>query len=84
MKLAANLTYDPLNTKNKAGYPITSPTWLLVYRCSRTQRSANAVKAFLTYIEDNSTKLAPQVGYAAVPPSFQKAALSAIAKIQVG
>ena len=42
------------------------------------------MKAFLTYIQDNSTKLAPEVDYAPIPPSFQKAALSAIAKIQVG
>ena len=37
-----------------------------------------------TYIEDNSTKLAPQVDYAPIPSAFQKAALSAIAEIQVG
>jgi phosphate transport system substrate-binding protein len=79
-----DLTYNPLNTKNKAGYPITSPTWLLVYSTQPTAAVGNALKAFLTYIEDNSTKLAPQVDYAPIPSSYQKAALSAIAKIQVG
>jgi phosphate transport system substrate-binding protein len=84
VKLNPDLTYNPLNTKNKAGYPITSPTWLLVYSTQSTPAVGNALKAFLTYIEDNSTKLAPQVDYAPIPASFQKAALSAIAKIQVG
>ncbi len=82
--LNPNLTYNPINTKNKTGYPITSPTWLLVYSTQPTPAVGNAVKAFLTYIEDNSTKLAPQVDYAPIPSSYQKAALSAIAKIQVG
>jgi len=84
VKLLPDLTYNPLNTKAKGGYPITSPTWLLVYSTQSDAATGNAVKAFLTYIEDNSTKLAPQVGYAPIPSSFQKAALSAIAKIQVG
>jgi phosphate transport system substrate-binding protein len=84
VKLNPDLTYNPLNTKNKAGYPITSPTWLLVYSTQPNAAVGNALKAFLTYIQDNSTKLAPQVDYAPIPPSFQKAALSAIAKIQVG
>jgi phosphate transport system substrate-binding protein len=77
-------TYNPLNTKNKAGYPITSPTYLLVYSTQSDPAVGNAVKAFLTYIEDNSTKLAPAVDYAPIPSAFQKNALSAIAKIQVG
>ncbi len=77
-------TYNPLNTTNKAGYPITSPTYLLVYSQQSDPAVGNAVKAFLTYIQDNSTKLAPQVNYAPIPPAFQKNALSAIAKITVG
>ena len=84
VKLNPDLTYDPLNTKNKAGYPITSPTWLLVYQTQPNAAVGNALKAFLTFIEDNSTKLAPVVNYAAVSSAYQKAALSAIAKIQVG
>jgi phosphate transport system substrate-binding protein len=77
-------TYNPLNTKNKAGYPITSPTYLLVYSTQSDTAVGNAVKAFLTYIEDNENKLAPAVDYAPIPAAFQKNALSAIAKIQVG
>ncbi len=77
-------TYNPLNTKNKAGYPITSPTYLLVASTQSDAAVGNALKAFLTYIEDNSNKLAAAVDYAPIPASFQKNALSAIAKIQVG
>ena len=77
-------TYSPLNTKNKGGYPITSPTYLLVYSTQSDAAVGNALKAFLTYIEDNENKWAPSVDYAPIPPAFQKAALSAIAKIQVG
>jgi phosphate transport system substrate-binding protein len=77
-------TYNPLNTKNKAGYPITSPTYLLVASTQSDAAVGNALKGFLTYIEDNSNKLAPAVDYAPIPSAFQKAALSAIAKIQVG
>ena len=84
VKLNPDLTYNPINTKNKGGYPITSPTWLLVYQTQPNAAIGNAVKAFLTFIEDNSAKYAPLVGYAPVSSAFQKAALSAIAKIQVG
>jgi phosphate transport system substrate-binding protein len=77
-------TYNPLNTKNKLGYAITSPTYLLVNSQQTDPAVGNALKAFLTYIQDNSAKLAPQVDYAPIPPSYQKNALSAIAKITVG
>jgi phosphate transport system substrate-binding protein len=84
VKPNADLTYSPLNTKNKAGYPITSPTYLLVSSTQSDAAVGNALKAFLTYIEDNSNKLGPAVDYAPIPSAFQKSALSAIAKIQVG
>ena len=57
VKLNPDLTYNPINTKNKTGYAITSPTWLMVYQTQPNAAIGNAVKAFLTFIEDNSTKL---------------------------
>ena len=45
----ANLTYDPINASGAASYPITSPTWILVYttqtdatRAPRSRRSSTS------------------------------------------
>lgn len=84
LKLNPDLTYNPLNTKAKNGYPITAPTYILVYQSQSDANVAKALKAWLTFVETTGQKLASQVNYAPLPPAFTKAALNAINKIQGG
>ena len=47
----ADLTYDPLNASGADAYPITSPTYILVYTTqTRCRRCGNALKGFINYI----------------------------------
>src|SRR4029079_15172743 len=42
----ADLTYDPINSDGTAAYPITSPTWIIVYQEQTDAAKGNAIKGF--------------------------------------
>ena len=54
----ADLTYDPINATGATAYPITSPTWILVYQNQTDANKGAAIKAFLNYIYGDGQKLA--------------------------
>jgi phosphate transport system substrate-binding protein len=68
--LAADGLYDPLNSPNAAAYPITAPTWLLVYQTYADSNTAAAVKAWSDYLVGGCQKLAKSVDYAPIPKSW--------------
>lgn len=77
-----DLTYSPLNSPGAAAYPITSPTWVLVYKNQTDAAKAAALKAWLTSIYGPGQQLASTVNFAALPSSLvtkAKAQLSQIA-----
>src|SRR5213079_589129 len=49
-KLSPDLSYDPINAPGAASYPITSPTWILVYENQPSKDTGAALKNFLTYV----------------------------------
>ncbi len=51
--VAADLTYNPLNAPGAKAYPITSPTWIIVYK-NQKRRDARArpSSGCLTYVLD--------------------------------
>jgi phosphate transport system substrate-binding protein len=73
VKLAADGTYNPLNSPNAKAYPIASPTWMLVYQTQTDPAKGAALKAFLTFILTDGQKFASTVDYAPLPPAFVKA-----------
>ena len=46
----ADLTYDPTNASGPMAYPITSPTWIVVYKTQTDHNAGLALKTFLNYI----------------------------------
>ena len=44
-----------------AAYPITSPTWIIVYTDQTDAAKGNGIKGFLNYIYGNGQKLANSV-----------------------
>ena len=46
----ADLTYDPTNASAPDAYPITSPTWIVIYKQQSDQNKGAALKAFLGFI----------------------------------
>ena len=79
----ADLSYNPLNADGADAYPITAPTWILVYTNQTDRVKAEAVKSFLRYVVGDAQKLAKDVDYAPLPTALQEKAVAQIDKIQV-
>jgi phosphate transport system substrate-binding protein len=78
-----DLTYDPLNAPGAAAYPITSPTWIIVYTTQTDANKGAAIKAFLNFIYADGQKLAASVDYAPLPKALLKQAKAQVNKIVV-
>jgi phosphate transport system substrate-binding protein len=78
-----DLTYDPINASGPAAYPITSPTWIIVYQNQTDAAKGAAIKAFLDFIYKDGQKLASQVDYAGLPKSLLKQAKAQVNKVAV-
>ncbi|MEZ5320784.1 MAG: phosphate ABC transporter substrate-binding protein PstS [Microthrixaceae bacterium] len=79
--IAPNLTYDPLDAEGAESYPITSPTWVIVYKQQPDAATADALKGYLTYLLTDGQKLAPKVGYAPLPAELQRKAIEQLARV---
>ncbi len=79
-----DLTYSPLDAAGEKAYPITSPTWIIVYAKQTDKAKGEAVKGLLNYLLTEGQALAPTVDYAALPEGLQKKAVAQLDKIQVG
>jgi len=61
----ADLTYDPTNAQVADAYPITAPTWIVVYKTQTSAATGDALKAFLSFIySTGQTHVAGATGYA--------------------
>jgi len=78
-----DLTYDPLNASGAKAYPITAPTWLLVYQNQTDAAKGNAIKAFLDFVYSDGQALAPSVDYAPLSKGLLKQAKAQVKKITV-
>lgn len=78
-----DLTYDPLNAPGEGVYPITSPTWILVYADQPSQAKGEALQAFLRYVLTDGQQLAEPSSYAALPDALRQKALAQLDQIKV-
>ncbi len=78
----ADLTYDPINAPGAGAYPITSPTWVLVYAKQPDPAKAKAIKAWLTFLVTDAQQLAPTQNYAPLPADLAKKALVQVGQVQ--
>jgi phosphate transport system substrate-binding protein len=76
-----DLTYDPIDAAGAGAYPITSPTWVVVYVKQPSADKALAVKAFLSFLLTDGQQLASPSNYSALPTSLAKQALAQVAQI---
>jgi phosphate transport system substrate-binding protein len=79
--VSPDLTYNPLNAKGADAYPITSPTWVVVYAKQTDAKVADALKGWLSFLLTDGQKLAKSVGYAPLPSDLAAKALTQLAKI---
>jgi phosphate transport system substrate-binding protein len=79
----ADLTYDPINSDGATAYPITSPTWIMVYTTQSDANKGAAIKGFLNYIYSDGQQLATSVDYAPLPKGLLKQAKAQVKEIVV-
>jgi phosphate transport system substrate-binding protein len=82
-KVNADLTYDPLNAKGADAYPITSPTWILVYASQTDKAKGQALKDFLTFILNEGQSLAESAQYAKLPGALKRQANDQLAELVI-
>jgi phosphate transport system substrate-binding protein len=79
----ADLSYNPLNAEGADAYPITAPTWILVYKSQPDKAKGAAIKSFLRYLVGDAQKLAKDVDYASLPTALQQKAMAQIDSLVV-
>ncbi|MDP8992127.1 MAG: phosphate ABC transporter substrate-binding protein PstS [Actinomycetota bacterium] len=83
VELKPDLTYNPLDASGARAYPITAPTWILVYRNQTHKGKAEALKSFLRFLLTEGQELAPPIDYAQLPPSVRDRSLAQLDKMVV-
>jgi phosphate transport system substrate-binding protein len=77
----ADLTYNPLDAPGAEAYPITAPTWVLVYAKQTDPEKAKLLKSFLGFLVGDAQKLAEPNDYAALPADLATRARAQVEKI---
>ena len=81
--VADDLSYNPLNADGDGSYPITAPTWILVYKTQTDKAKGEALKSFLTFLLNDGQDLAEEIDFARLPTSLKDKALAQVAKISL-
>jgi phosphate transport system substrate-binding protein len=71
------------NAPGKGVYPISSFTWILIYERPRDGRRSRLMVEFLKWALTEGQKLAPDLGYAPLPPELAARGLAALKTIRV-
>lgn len=79
-----NLTYNPLNASGAEAYPITAPTYLLVYVNQPDAAIGNALKGWINYLLTDGQALAADVDFAKLPAGLQEKAVAQLDEIKIG
>lgn len=79
-EIKADLTYSPLNAAGAQAYPITAPTYVIVYTTPTS--NAAAIRGWLTYLLTEAQDLAKDVDFAPLPTALRDKALAQISQIQ--
>ena len=84
-QVQSNLVYDPVNASGADAYPITSPTWIIVYTKQTDAAKAAALKAFLSYIlSSDGQGLAADNDYAKLSSDLVTKAMAQLDQITTG
>jgi phosphate transport system substrate-binding protein len=79
-----DLTYDPLDAAGESAYPITAPTYVLVYETYPSETIVADVTTWLEYVLTDGQDVAAVVNFARLPEELQARALDQLSRITVG
>ncbi len=79
-----DLTYDPIDATGPNAYPITSPTWIIIYKTQTDKAKGEALKAFLNFVlTDGQGSLATDNDYAPLSKSLDQQAIAQLDQIVI-
>jgi phosphate transport system substrate-binding protein len=78
----ADLTYNPLNASGDKSYPITAPTYIIVYKTTKDSAKTPLIQGWLNYVLGPAQDLAKDAGYASLPSSLKQQAVAQIDQIK--
>ena len=73
-----------VNAAGKDAYPISSMTWLLVYRHQRDAAKGRALVDFMRWMYESAYKDAASLDYAPLPQKMRDALIQRLTQIDVG
>jgi len=82
VELPENLRAWPVDTAAPDGYPISSFTWLLLYKKYEDAAKLKALKGFVTYALTDGQALATSLGYIPLPESVVTKAKAALGTVE--
>jgi phosphate transport system substrate-binding protein len=83
-EVKSDLSYNPLNASGAEAYPITAPTFVLVYTTYSDATMVTNIQGWLTYLLTDAQDLAADVDFAKLPDELREKALAQIDQIKVG
>jgi phosphate transport system substrate-binding protein len=79
-----DLTYDPTNAQGPNAYPITSPTWIVIYKTQTDHNKGTVLKGFLGYLlSTGQTSLAKNDDFAPLSPDLLQKAKAQLDQIVI-
>lgn len=82
--IGSDLFVDALDATGNDAYPITTATYVLVYKNQSDATKGNAIKGWITYLLTDAQELANDAGFAQLPSSLQQQAVAQVNTITVG
>jgi len=83
-QVAADLTYNPLNSAGAGAYPIVAPTYILTYTSYADANTVTVLKAMLRYLLGPAQDQANALDFANLPDGLRQKALAQVDSIAVG
>jgi len=77
----ADLTYDPINAAGDDAYPITSPTWIIVYQQQSDAAKKQTLVDFLRWALTDGQAMEAALDYAPLPDSMRTALVERLGEI---
>jgi phosphate transport system substrate-binding protein len=77
-----DLTYDPLDADGADAYPITAPTYVLVYETYSSEATVESLHTWLRFVLTEGQDLAAGVDFARLPPTLRDRAMAQVDRIR--
>jgi phosphate transport system substrate-binding protein len=81
--VSPDVTVSPMNASGAGSYPITSPTYILVYEKQTSHDKGTALKALLEYVLGTGQSKAAALNFAKLPDALLQKAKAQLDKIQI-